>query len=154
MPTRPSPLLLLALLLVAPACATPQPAPAQRAPAEAQAHHELHLPPVGPSVLVALDGKVADVALASVSHEGGSVSFAQLWKAAFPSEDPRPLHFDFVGSDGFRPTSRPKCPRLLTGAEMGSARLDVVTHDVSFDAGVELSGCYRVKAVVRVEASR
>ncbi len=82
------------------------------------------------------------------------MSFAQLWKGAFPDEDPGPLHFDVVGSDGFRPTSRPKCPRLLTGAEMNAARLDAVTHDVSFDAGLDLPGCYRVRAVVRVEASR
>ncbi len=68
MPTRPSPVLLLALLLVA--CATPQPSAAQPALADAPAHHELHLPPVGPSVLVALDGKVADVALATVPHDG------------------------------------------------------------------------------------
>jgi hypothetical protein len=38
--------------------------------------------------------------------------------------------------------------------EIGPARLDVASHDESFDAGLDLPGCYRVKGVVRVEASR
>ena len=122
-------------------------------PAEPGPHHELHLPPVGPSVHVTLDGKVADVVLANVPHDGHSHPLVQLWSAAFPSEDPAPLHFDLVGSDGFHPQSRPKCTRLLTGAEITAARIDVVTHDMSFE-GIDLPGCYRVKAVVSLDATR
>jgi hypothetical protein len=117
-------------------------------------HHELHLPPVGPQVSVALDGKHADVVLADVPHQGSSASLVDVWKVAFPGEDAAPLHFDLVGSDGFRPGSRPACSRLLSGAEVSAARIDVVTHDVSYDDGVQRPGCYRVKAVVRVEATR
>jgi hypothetical protein len=59
-----------------------------------------------------------------------------------------------VGSDGFRPSARPACARPLTGSEIAAARIDVSTHDVSFDDRVKLPGCYRVKGVVRIEASR
>jgi hypothetical protein len=117
-------------------------------------HHELHLPPVGPQVSVALEGKQADVVLADVPHQGSSASLVEVWKVAFPGEDAGPLHFDLVGSDGFRPGSRPSCSRLLSGAEISAARIDVVTHDVSYDDGVQRPGCYRVKAVVRMEATR
>jgi hypothetical protein len=64
------------------------------------------------------------------------------------------LHFDLVGSDGFHPMSRPKCTQLLTGVEIAAARIDVITHDVSFDDGLNLPGCYRVKAVVSMDATR
>ena len=103
---------------------------------------------------VAFDGKTTDVALASLPHEGSSASLAQIWKVAFPDVDPGPLHFDLTGSDGFHPASRPACARLLTGAEVATARLDVSAHDVSFDDSLKLPGCYRVKAVVRIDASR
>jgi hypothetical protein len=119
-------------------------------------HHEWNLPPVGTAVKVSLDGQSTDVPLSSLAAAtpAGSVSFAQLWKAAWPSEDPSPLRFDVVGSDGFRPTSKPKCTRLLTGRELASARLDVTTHDLVLDESLKLPGCYRVRAVVAIEAKR
>ena len=152
--TRANPLALftlLAIVALAPACGSRAP---QTAAPEPQPHHELHLPPVGPSVRVTVEGKVADVVLSTLPHDGSSASVAQLWKVAFPSEDAASLHFDLVGSDGFHPGSRPKCARLLTGAEIGAARIDVVTHNVSFDEGLDLPGCYRVKAVVSLDATR
>jgi hypothetical protein len=118
-------------------------------------HHEPNLPPVGPAVKVSLDGKSTDVPLASLATDGaGSVSFAQVWKAAWPSEDPAPLRFDLVGSDGFRPTSKTKCTRLLTGQELAASRLDVTTHDLRLDEASKLPGCYRVRAVVAIEGKR
>ncbi len=119
-------------------------------------HHELNLPPVGPSVKVSLGGTSVDVALASLPAEGapGSVALLQLWKAAWPAEDPAQMRFDFVGSDGFRSMSRGKCTRLLTGADLKTARLDTTTHNLLLDEGSQLPGCYRVRAVVAVEATR
>jgi hypothetical protein len=118
--------------------------------------HPLNLPPVGPEIRLSLGGKSADIDLATLPLETGShaVPFVQLWKAAWPSEDPAPLQFDFVGSDGFRPMSRPKCTRLLTGAELATARVDLVTHDLSLDDASSLPGCYRVHAVIAIEATR
>ena len=137
--------------LTASACAASQ---AATPSPESEHHHELHLPPVGLAVRITLDGKSEEVALATVPLQGDSVALIDLWKAAFPGVDPAPLHFDLVGSDGFHPASRPKCTRLLTGAEVAAARIDVVTHDVSYPDALSLPGCYRVKAVVSVDATR
>jgi hypothetical protein len=108
-------------------------------------------------VHVTLDGNARDIVLATVpreSPERTSASLVELWRAAFPGQGALPLHFDLVGSDGFHPSSRPKCARLLTGAEVAAARIDVTSHDVSFDDALHLPGCYRVKAVVSVDATR
>jgi hypothetical protein len=117
-------------------------------------HHELHLPPVGIAVHVTFEGKGDDVPLPAVpSRDDDTAALLDLWKAVFPGQDPAPLHFDLVGSDGFHPMSRPKCTRLLTGAELAAGRMHIVTHNVTYD-GLDLPGCYRVKAVVSIEASR
>ena len=117
-------------------------------------HHEVKLAPAGPNVTVSLDGKPTDIVLASVPHEGASAPLLlTLWKTAFPNEDPSALHFDMFGSDGFHPASRPTCARVLTGADLATSRIDLATHDLTFDADSKLPGCYRVKGVVRVEAS-
>jgi hypothetical protein len=150
MQTRACLLPLVAIALFS-ACAPTQ---AQTASTEPQPRRELHLPPVGPSVFVKLDGKGTDVVLATLPHEGTAASLLQLWRAAFPSEDAAPLHFDLIGSDDFHPASRAKCTRLLTGAEIATAHIDIVTHNVSFDEGVNLPGCYRVKAVVTMDVLR
>jgi hypothetical protein len=160
MPTTAERLAVMFVLALSSACA---PTPAETAtpvvasvapPPESDHHHELHLPPVGLAVRVTLGGKSEGVALATVPLQGDSVALVDLWRAAFPGVDPGPLHFDLVGSDGFHPASRPKCTRLLTGAEVAAARIDVVTHDVSYPDALNLPGCYRVKAVVSVDATR
>jgi hypothetical protein len=145
-------------LLVAglPACGstTAPPASSQVAAAAPSGHHhhKLDLPPVGPSIVVAFGGRDAEVALATVAH-GESVALLDVWKAALPDQEPASLRFDVFGSDGFHPAARPDCGRLLTGSELARARLDVKSHDLTFD-GVELPHCYRVHAVVRIEAIR
>jgi hypothetical protein len=136
------------------ACGSTQAPTASPSPPPSEHHHELHLPPAGPQVSVGLDGKQVDVVLADVPHDGPAAPLARVWSAAFPSQDPTALHFDLIGSDGFHPASRPACARPLTGAEIAAARIDVASHDVAFDDGVKLPGCYRVKGVVRIEASR
>jgi hypothetical protein len=121
---------------------------------EARHEHVLDLPPVGPSVAVRLDGSSVDVPLSTIASGTSGVSLDSVWRAAWPHEDPLHLRFDLVGSDGFRPMSRPKCTRLLTGSEFVRAHLDAVSHDVTFDEEPELPGCYRVHHVVAIEASR
>ena len=120
-------------------------------------HHELHLPPVGPTIRVTLAGTSIEVPTSSLASDatGGSAPLLSLWKAAWPSEDPLPLHFDLWGSDGFHPAARPPCAaRLLTGAEVALARIDLTTHDISFDKTVALPGCYHVHAVVAMDGVR
>lgn len=101
-------------------------------------------------------GPTVDVDLSRVTRESGSSSVALLsvWKAAFPSEDPTALRFDLVGSDGFRPMSRPHCTHLLSAEEITRGHLDPVTHNVSYDPDLKLPGCYRVRAVVKIAATR
>jgi hypothetical protein len=140
-----------AIAALLPACSA---ASARTADPLPEHHHELQLPPVGPLVGVALDGKQVDVVLANVPHDGPSASLVQVWKTAFPAEDVAALHFDLVGSDGFHPGARPACARPLNGAEIEAARIDVATHDVSFEETVKLPGCYRVKAVMRFSGAR
>jgi hypothetical protein len=146
MPTSSPRALLLAAVTALAACApAATPAPAVPEPHHA---HELHLPPVGPSVHVTLGEQAADVLLSTLPHEGTSAPLLALWKAAWPGADPSRLHFDLIGSDGFHPAARPPCVELLSGAQAAQAHIDIVTHDVSFDSGVQLPGCYRVKSVV------
>jgi hypothetical protein len=105
---------------------------------------------------VSLDGSAKDVELAAIPRSAGSslVTLSAIAKAGWPSEDPGHLRFELVGSDGFRPSSRPKCGRLLTGAEASHVSLDVTTHDVSVDDATSLPGCFHVRAVIVVEMSR
>jgi hypothetical protein len=119
-------------------------------------HTELNVPPAGASVAVRLDGKTVNVDVAAVSADAGAtdVPLLRLWSAAFPSEDPSHLRFDLFGSDGFHPTSRPKCTHLLSSDELAHFRIDVAKHDVSIVDGLDLPGCYRVHAVVAIEATR
>ena len=139
-----SPLGILALV-VSSCAASPPPVP----PPATSHPHELHLPPVGPTVRVTFAGNGTDVAVASIPHEGESIPLLALWKTAWPNADPTSLHFDLTGSDGFHPAARPPCAaRLLTSAEVTRARMNVVTHDISFEEGVLLPGCYHVHAVV------
>jgi hypothetical protein len=121
---------------------------------EPQHEHLLHLPPVGLSLTVRFDGRTIDLPLAALAPDASGLPLDAVWKAAWPSEDPLRLSFDLVGSDGFRPTSRPKCTRLLTGAEFVRGRLDAVTHDITYDDQLKLPGCYHVRHVVAIEASR
>ena len=144
-------------LALAAACAPQAPPPVTATPAtpDGMHHHELPLPPVGPTIRVTLAGKSVEIPVSSLPNDGGSAPLVSLWKAAWPTEDPLPLHFDVWGSDGFHPAARPPCAaRLLTGAEVALARIDLATHDISFDKAVGLPGCYHVHAVVALDGVR
>ena len=117
-------------------------------------HHELALPPVGPQVSVSFQGQHLDVTLTDLAHGATTIPVLDLWRAAFPAQDPAALHFDLYGSDGFHPSDRPPCARPLTIGQISAAQIDVATHDITYDPGLSLPGCYRVHAVVRFEARR
>jgi hypothetical protein len=121
---------------------------------EPQHEHAVRLPPIGPSVAVRFEGRSVDVPLAGVASDAGGLSLDALWRAAWPTEDGSRLSFDLLGSDGFRPMSRPKCTRLLTAAEFAHGRLNTATHDVTYDDEPQLPGCYRVHHVIAIEAVR
>jgi hypothetical protein len=130
-------------------------APPAVASAPAEHHHEMHLPPVGPSVDVHLEGQTHSVVLAQLPHGADDlVPLAAVVQAAYPAGDASRLHVDLVGSDGFRPISRPKCTHLLASEEVAHLRMNVVTHDVSIDEALALPGCYRVGAVVVIDLTK
>lgn len=62
-----------------------------------------------------------------------------------------------MGSDGFRPTSRPACTHLLRADELAAGKVEVTSHDVSWDetgGAPPMAKCYRVKALSRIEAKK
>jgi hypothetical protein len=126
------------------------------AEAAEQRHHLMNLPPVGPTVTVVLEGKAKDVALDDVAGDRPSPSVALLdvFKRAWPGQDPAHLQFELVGSDGFRSSSKSKCARLLSGDQVKHFRLNVASHDAIVDEGLAVPGCYHVHAVERIEVTR
>ena len=100
--------------------------------------------------MVFLDQRVA-ITLADLAHGAPRIALADLWQAALPDRDPTPLSFDLFGSDGFHPSDRPPCAQPLTFELIRAAHIDVKSHDITFDSGRDLPGCYRVHAVVRFE---
>jgi len=152
MSSYPLPLPLIVGLVGSVACAGTA---GSATPVEPEHHpHELHLPPVGPTVDVRLEGKSATVTLGTLPHTGTQATIADLVKAAWPSADPATTHFDFFGSDGFHPAARTPCTRLLGIEEIARGHIDVVTHDLSFEEPPALAGCYHVHAVVTVDLLR
>ena len=141
---------------VAPAVASPAPSPSTPAsssavPEHAPHHHERAYPATGPDVSVVFGDQRVAITLADLAHGASSVALVDLWKAALPDRDPEPLRFDLFGSDGFHPSDRPPCAAPLTIELIRAAHLDVKSHDLTFDAGHDLPGCYHVHAVVRFE---
>ncbi len=139
---------------VAPAAMPPEPGRSAEAPPPEQPHehhHEMKLPPVGPQMSVAFDGRQVELTLTELSHGSATIPLLDLWRAAYPNQDPTPLIFDLFGSDGFHPSARPPCARPLTAQLLATAHINVVSHDITFDPKNDLPGCYRVHAVVRFE---
>jgi hypothetical protein len=117
-------------------------------------HHELNLPPVGPLVSVVYNEFQVDVRLTDLSDGTPTIPLLKVWTVgSIKKFAPSGLNFDLFGSDGFHPSDRAPCARLLTAKQMAAAHINVVTHDITFDPGLSLPGCYRVRGVVRLEAS-
>ncbi len=66
--------------------------------------------------------------------------------------DPNAISMDFEGSDGYRPTAANRCTDYLPvdGALAGRCGLVVDTSQLTFDPELDIGGCARVKAVVKV----
>lgn len=135
------------------ASAAPASSSASSAPS-AEMHHAPRPPQAVPAITVTYDGRQVDVDPSAVAKGAAKTSFLDLWKAAFPNDDASALTFDLVGSDGFRPTSRPACSHLLSASELSTGTVEVASHDLAFDEGVKLPKCYRVKALSRIEAKK
>jgi len=66
--------------------------------------------------------------------------------------DPATVSMDFEGSDGYRPTAANRCTDYLPvdGALAGRCGLVVDTSQLTFDPQLDVGGCARVKAVVKI----
>jgi hypothetical protein len=130
-----------------PSAASASVSPSTRAPAPSVA---------AGSVRLTLGGGVATVPLAGLPTTGRAgepkVRLADVWAAAKLASPASRLRFDFVGSDGFRPTSRPKCPERLDGSALEHGYIDAKTRSLSWDDSLGLAACYRVRDVVQIEA--
>ena len=84
------------------------------------------------SLRVAFGESSAVVKLAGLqrTERDGSakVRLLDVWEAARLHAAASQLRFDFVGSDGFHPTSRPKCPELIDGALLDRGYVDPATR--------------------------
>ncbi len=100
---------------------------------------------------VQFEARQVEITLSELSHGSATIRVLDLWRAAYPNQDPTPLLFDLFGSDGFHPSDRPPCARPLTAELLAAAHINVVSHDITFDLGHDLPGCYHVHAVVRFE---
>lgn len=103
---------------------------------------------------VQFDGRQVDVDLAKAAKGAASTTLLDLWKEAFPTEDGAKLTFDLVGTDGFRPTSHAPCTHLLSWTELGNGKVEVTSHNVSWEETLNMAKCYRVKALNRIEAKK
>ncbi len=103
-------------------------------------------------IRVSYEGREALVRLGDLQHGGAKVRLLDVWEAAKLGAPASRLRFDFVGSDGFHPTSRPKCPELVDGALLDRGAIDVTTRGLSWEDSLGLAGCYRVRDTVRMSA--
>jgi hypothetical protein len=117
-------------------------------------HQDAVLPPFINSLWVEIGNNATDVDMTTLPHVGKDVPFVDVWRAAFPKDDPQTLRFEFRGSDGFRSSYNPACAKFLTGSQLARARIGVTTHDLSFGDASNLPECYRVRSIVAIHADR
>lgn len=126
-------------------------APAGRGPTSGP-HGDAH--EVGPKVSLVLGDKQVDIGLDEVPHDGTTASLRDVWRAGMPTDDPMLLHFDLYDLHGFHIGTRAACTRLLNGSDFAAARIDVRTHDVTYDDQLSINDCYRMRAIVRIVGMR
>jgi hypothetical protein len=118
-------------------------------------------PPEGPSVRVVWEQNEPDGVpvflhtLDKVVVEEGAVW--RLWDivlgAGLEEEEILAMRFDFEGSDGFRPSSKPACPPRQ-GEDLALMYLDPEELDILWDDSLGLSNCYQVKELAKILGER
>ena len=109
---------------------------------------------VGPKVSLVLGDKQVDIGVDEVRHTGNTVALRDLWNAGMPTDNSMLLHFDLYDLRGFNLATSPACRRPLNGSDFAAARMNVRTHDVSYDEALSINDCYRMKAVTRIVGTR
>ena len=121
-------------------------------------HHRHHAPmpdsSAPPLVSLQVGGTKAQVDLRTLPAETVAgkqvVRLSQVWRAA-GAGSAVPGHLDFVGDDGFRPGTKPRCPDRLAGSMLDHGFLDQASRNLTWDDD-RLPGCYRVRGVATIEA--
>jgi len=108
----------------------------------------------GVTVAVSYDGQSSTVDLGSVAtstyKESQLVKLSDLWTASKFSVDPSTLQFEFVASDGFKPSNK-GCPDL-SGSVLAQGYIDPTSRYLTWDEALGFKGCYSVKDVAKINA--
>ncbi len=109
----------------------------------------------------------ATAAYLTVSHEGQSVKvdlngvaktaykdvqlvkLSDVWTASKLPASYTNLEFEFVSTDGFKPSSKEGCPDL-PGTMLDKGYVNPATMDMSWDETLGLRGCYSVNDVAEM----
>jgi hypothetical protein len=90
--------------------------------------------------------------LATIDYKGSKVVKASdVWTASQIGADRNLLEYEFVGDDGFKPSSKDGCPDL-PGTLLEKGYIDPTTRKLSWDGSLGLGGCYSVRGAAQMNA--
>jgi hypothetical protein len=91
-------------------------------------------------------------ALAKTDYKGaGLVKLADVWTASKIAADRTTLEFEFVASDGFKPSNKANCGDL-PGTVLDKGYIDPLSRKLIWDETIGLAGCYAVKNTIKMNA--
>lgn len=100
------------------------------------------------------EGQSANVDLGTLSttaYKGVSlVKLSDVWTASGFTADRTTLEFEFVASDGFKPSNK-DCADL-PGTVLDQGYIDPATRNLTWDEALGFQGCYSVKDTVQINA--
>lgn len=110
------------------------------------------------TVVLSVDGREFPLVLAELPKtmfkETEVVSLSALWTASGVKTTTAGFVFDFVGTDGFRPSSRDKCKTEVFDAEdFAKGYIELASQRLTWDDDRGFSGCAFVSGLTRVEAT-
>ena len=110
------------------------------------------------SVVLSVNGTDYPLVLADLPHttfkDTQVVTLPALWAASGVSASYNDFRFDFVGGDGFRPSTRDKCKTVVfDGATFAKGYVEVESQRLTWDDDLGFSGCAFVNGLARIEAS-
>lgn len=112
--------------------------------------------PIGPQLALSYGSATATIDLGKLPtqtyKDEAVVPLSAIWEAGKLGKSASELVFDFEGDDGFRPTTKPKCPDPVAGADLDKGYLLPATRTLVWDDSLGFAGCYGVKALKTIIA--
>lgn len=110
------------------------------------------------TVVLRIEGTDIPLTLADLPHtmfkDTEVVSLTAIWTAAAVRTPYAAYVFDFVGTDGFRPSSRDKCKTVVfDGATFAKGYVELASQRLTWDDDLGFSGCAFVTGLTRIEAT-